>query len=227
LTDNQSGIGPSGLRIRLHYLNRKRNGRPAGLFRAVSRGRILFIAILALSGVTTLRAEIKIGAVSCLTGALSTFGVSSIQGARLAIEEINQTGGVLNEPVDLIVEDNASTAGETATIARKFIAQDQVLAILGDLTSSSTMEAAPLAQAAKIPLLTPSATNAAITQAGIYIFRSCFIDQFTGRVMAKFALSHLHAKEAVILTDVKQDYSVGLSDAIRDYFTGNGGRVLK
>ena len=227
MTDNQSGIRPSGLRIRLHYHNRKRNGRPAGLFRAVSHERIFFIAILALSGVTTLRAEIKIGAVSCLTGALSTFGVSSIQGARLAIEEINRTGGVLNEPVNLIVEDNASTAGETATIARKFIAQDQVLAILGDLTSSSTMEAAPLAQAAKIPLLTPSATNVAITQVGSYIFRSCFIDQFTGQVMAKFALSHLHAKEAVILTDVKQDYSVGLSVAIRDYFTGSGGRILK
>jgi len=76
-------------------------------------------------------------------------------------------------------------------------------------------------------LLTPSATNVAITRVGSYIFRSCFIDAFTGQVMARFALDHLHAKEAVILTDVKQDYSVGLSDAIRNYFTGNGGRILK
>ena len=98
-------------------------------------------------------AEIKIGAVTCLTGALSTFGVSSVQGAKLAVEEINAAGGTLGQPIELIVEDNGSKAGETATITRKFISQDKVVAILGDLTSSATMEGAPLAQTAKIPLL--------------------------------------------------------------------------
>ena len=94
-------------------------------------------------------AQIKIGAVTCLTGALSTFGVSSIQGAKLAVADTNAAGGLLGQPVELIVEDNGSRAGEAATITRKFIAQDKVVAILGDLTSSATMEAAPLAQAAK------------------------------------------------------------------------------
>ena len=126
---------------------------------------------------------------TCLTGALSTFGVSSVQGAKFAVEEINAGGGTLGQPIQLIVEDNGSKAGETATITRKLISQDKVAAILGDLTSSATMEGAPLAQAAKIPLLTPSATNIAITKIGNYIFRSCFIDAFTGRIMAKFALN--------------------------------------
>ena len=148
-------------------------------------------------------AQIKIGAVTCLTGALSTFGVSSIQGAKLAVEEINAAGGVLGQPIELIVEDNGSKAGETATIMRKFISQDKVVAILGDLTSSATMEGAPLAQAAKIPLLTPSATNVAITKIGNYIFRSCFIDPFTGKIMARFALDRLKAKQAIVMTDVK------------------------
>jgi branched-chain amino acid transport system substrate-binding protein len=170
-------------------------------------------------------AQIKIGAVTCLTGALSTFGVSSVQGAKLAVEEINAAGGTLGQPIQLIVEDNGSKAGETATIARKFISQDKVVAILGDLTSSATMEIAPLAQAAKIPLLTPSATNVAITRIGNYIFRSCFIDPFTGKIMAKFALDQLKAKQAIVMTDVKQDYSVGLTDAIHQYFTQNGARI--
>jgi branched-chain amino acid transport system substrate-binding protein len=170
-------------------------------------------------------AEIKIGAVTCLTGALSTFGVSSVQGAKLAVEEINAAGGTLGQPIQLIVEDNGSKAGETATITRKFISQDKVVAILGDLTSSATMEGAPLAQTAKIPLLTPSATNVAITRIGNYIFRSCFIDPFTGKIMAKFALDRLKAKQAIVMTDVKQDYSVGLTDAIRHYFSQNGGRI--
>jgi branched-chain amino acid transport system substrate-binding protein len=172
-------------------------------------------------------ALIKFGAMTCLTGALSTFGVSSIQGARLAVEEINAAGGTLGQSIQLIVEDNGSKAGETSTITRKLISQDKVVAILGDLTSSATMEGAPLAQAAKIPLLTPSATNVAITQIGNYIFRSCFVDPFTGKIMAKFALDHLHAKKAIVMTDVKQDYSVGLSDAIWQYFTQNGGGISK
>src|SRR5580700_8704486 len=171
------------------------------------------------------RAQIKIGAVTCLTGALSTFGVSSVQGAKLAVEEINAAGGTLGQPIQLIVEDNGSKAGETATITRKFISQDKVVAILGDLTSSATMEGAPLAQAAKVPLLTPSATNVAITKIGNYIFRSCFIDPFTGKIMAKFALDRLKAKQAIVMTDVKQDYSVGLTDAIRHYFSQNGASI--
>jgi branched-chain amino acid transport system substrate-binding protein len=170
--------------------------------------------------------EIKIGAVSCLTGALSTFGVSSIQGAKLAVQEINAAGGTLGQSIELIVEDNGSKAGETATILRKFISQDKVVAVLGGLTSSSTMEGAPLAQAAKLPLLTPSATNIAVTKIGNYIFRSCFIDPFTGQMMARFALDRLQAKQAIVMTDVKQDYSVGLTDAIRLYFSQNGAKNL-
>jgi ABC-type branched-subunit amino acid transport system substrate-binding protein len=109
-------------------------------------------------------AQIKIGAVSCISGGLSTFGVSSIRGARMAIDEINAAGGVLGQPIELIIDDNGSKAGETARIARKFLSEDHVAAILGDLTSSATLEAAPLAQAAHVPLLTPTATNVAITK---------------------------------------------------------------
>ena len=184
------------------------------------------LALLVLPIQSTL-AQIKIGAVTCLTGALSTFGVSSIQGAKLAEEDINVAGGVLGQPIELVIEDNGSKAGETTTITRKFISQDKVVAILGDLTSSATMEGAPLAQSAKIPLLTPSATNVSITRTGDYIFRSCFIDSFTGKIMARFALDGLKAKQAIILTDAKQDYSVGLSDVIREYFAQNGGTIAK
>src|SRR6202162_1088355 len=187
-------------------------------------GLLGVLALLSLAIQSSL-AEIKIGAMTCLTGPLSTFGVSSVQGTKLAVEEINAAGGILGHPIQLIVEDNGSKAGEATTITRKFISQDKVVAILGDLTSSATMEGAPLAQAAKIPLLTPSATSVGITNIGDYIFRSCFIDSFTGKIMARFALDQLKAKQAIILTDVKQEYSVDLSDVIRQYFTENGGKI--
>jgi branched-chain amino acid transport system substrate-binding protein len=212
----------------LHFAPSRRTAK-AGAFtygRTAKAGAFAYVvlALLALPIHTTL-AQIKIGAVTCLTGALSTFGISSIQGAKLAEEDVNAAGGVLGQPIELIVEDNGSKAGEATTITRKFISQDKVVAILGDLTSSATMEGAPLAQAAKIPLLTPSATSVGITNIGDYIFRSCFIDSFTGKIMARFALDQLKAKQAIILTDVKQEYSVDLSDVIRQYFTENGGKI--
>jgi branched-chain amino acid transport system substrate-binding protein len=172
-------------------------------------------------------AQIKIGAVSCMSGPLSTFGVSSIRGARMAVEEINAKGGVLGQTIDLVVDDNGSKAGETARIARKFLSQDHVVAILGDLTSSATMEAAPLAQEAQVPMLTPSATAISVTKVGDYIFRSCFTDPFTGRIMARFAIDHLHARRGVILTDVKQDYSIGVSAEVTSYYRQQGGELLQ
>ena len=169
-------------------------------------------------------AQVKVGAVSCLTGELSTFGVSSIQGARLAVDDLNGRGGGLGQKLELLVEDNGSKAGEATTIARKLLTQYHVAAILGDLTSSATMEAAPLAQAAGVPLLTPTATGEQITRIGNYIFRSCFLNSFSGQVMARFALDRFKATRAVVLTDVKQDYSVGLAAVIKAYFEGHGGR---
>jgi branched-chain amino acid transport system substrate-binding protein len=186
-----------------------------------------FVVSFSLFLNSSANAEIKVGVVTCLSGSLSTFGVSSVQGARLAAEEINAAGGILHQPLTLIVDDNQSKSGETGRIVRKFLTQDHVVAILGDLTSSFTMEAAPLAQNAHIPLLTPTATNTAITPIGNFIFRSCFTDPFTGHMMARFALDRLKARRAVIMTDIKQDYSVGVTDALKQYFSGNGGQVLE
>src|SRR6202008_5028061 len=186
-------------------------------------GLLAFLLLQAVPGL----AQIKIGAVSCISGPLSTFGVSSIRGARMAIEETNAKGGVLGQTVELVVDDNGSKAGETARITRKFLSQDHVVAILGDLTSSATMEAAPLAQEAHVPLITPTATAIAVTKVGDYVFRSCFTDPFTGRIMARFAIEHLHARRGVILTDVKQDYSIGVSAELSTFYRQQGGQVLQ
>src|ERR1700730_3024738 len=79
--------------------------------------------------------EIKVGVVSCLSGGLSTFGVSSVQGTKLAAEEINSAGGILHQPLTLIIDDNQSRPGETARIVRKFLTQDRGDAIIGHMAS--------------------------------------------------------------------------------------------
>src|SRR5271167_4264594 len=170
---------------------------------------------------------IKIGEVNPISGAIGEYGVSCHNGIKLAIDQANSAGGSLGQKIVLLTEDNQSQAGQTSTIVRKFVTQDKVVAIIGDLTSSATLEGGPIAQAAKIPMVTPLATNPKVTEIGDYIFRVCFIDEFQGRVMARFALEYLKARKATFLTDTKQDYSVGLSGFFKDSFVGGAGTVVR
>jgi branched-chain amino acid transport system substrate-binding protein len=177
--------------------------------------------------VATADEVIKLGEVNPITGAIGLYGTACHQGIKLAIDQANSAGGVLGKKIELLTEDNQSQAGQTSTIVRKLIGQDKVVAIIGDLTSSATLEGGPIAQAAKVPMVSPLATNPKVTEIGDFIFRVCFIDEFQGRVMARFALEKLHAKVAAILTDTKQDYSVGLAGFFSKTFTAGGGRILR
>jgi len=170
---------------------------------------------------------IQIGEVNPISGAIGEYGVSCHNGIKLAIDQANAAGGVLGKQIALLTEDNQSKAGQTSTIVRKFVTQDKVVAIVGDLTSSATLEGGPIAQAAKIPMVTPLATNPKVTEIGDYIFRVCFIDEFQGRIMARFALENLKLKKAAILTDIKQDYSVGLSGFFKETFVSGAGIMVR
>jgi len=170
---------------------------------------------------------INIGGIFPLTGAIATFGQSSVEAIQLAFEEINAKGGVLGgKQLKLIVEDNRSVQPDSATAAQKLINQDKVVAILGPVASSNSLAAAPIAQEAKIPLLSPTSTNPAVTQVGDFIFRAAFIDPFQGAVMANFALDNLGAKTAAIMTDANSDYSKGLGEVFRQVFESKGGTIV-
>ena len=175
---------------------------------------------------TTSPAAIKIGEVDPLTGGVSQFGIGCHQGFVLAFEEINAEGGILGQKIELVTEDDQSKPGQSATAVRKLITQDKVVALVGDATSSATLEAAPIAQADKIPMITPTATNPRITEVGDFIFRVCFLDEFQGRVLARFAREKLKAQKIFTLTDVKQDYSIDLLKFFKEEFTKLGGTIV-
>jgi branched-chain amino acid transport system substrate-binding protein len=169
---------------------------------------------------------IKVGQFASLTGAIASFGQSSNNGTVLAIQEMNSAGGVLGKQIELITEDDRSTAGEPANVVRKLIHRDNVVAVLGQVASSMSLEAAPVCQSAGIPMITPASTNPEVTEKGDFIFRICFIDPFQGKVMAKFSKENLGAAKAAILTDVRQDYSVGLSTFFKQTFEELGGEIV-
>ncbi|MGC8970998.1 MAG: ABC transporter substrate-binding protein [bacterium] len=189
---------------------------------------LVFSLILSEIGLGYGAETIKVGLIAPLTGPIATFGQSVEKGVRMAVEEINAKGGVLGMKIELLVEDNQAKAEESANIARKFIEQDKVVAILGPVISSNTLAAAPIAQQSKVPLLSPTATNPRVTQVGNYIFRACFVDDFQGTVMARFARTGLgkRVNTAAILYEKTSDYSIGLAKYFKETFVKLGGKIV-
>src|SRR4030067_3103090 len=168
---------------------------------------------------------IKIGEYGSLTGTTATFGISTRNGIEMAVEKINQDGGLLGKKVMVIVEDDQGKPEEAATTVKKLINQDKVIAIIGEVASSRSLAGAPICQAAGIPMISPASTNPKVTEVGDYIFRVCFIDPFQGTTMAKFASRSLKVRRAAIPKDVENDYSVGLADFFKRTFEELGGKI--
>jgi branched-chain amino acid transport system substrate-binding protein len=169
---------------------------------------------------------IVVGYYGDLSGRTSSFGQSTKNGVEMAADEINKAGGINGRTVQIITEDDQGEPNKAATVVTKLINQDKVQALLGEVASSNSLAAAPKAQEAKVPMISPSSTNPAVTQVGDYIFRVCFIDPFQGEVMAKFAANNLKAKRAAILYDFNSDYSRGLYQFFKRSFTSLGGQIV-
>lgn len=169
---------------------------------------------------------IKVGEFASLTGKEATFGTSAHEGTLLAIEEINAAGGLLGKKLELLTEDDQSKAGEPANAVNKLISKDGVVAILGEVASSRSLEAAPICQSNKIPMISPASTNPTLTKEGDYIFRVCFSDAFQGAALANFASGTLNAKRIAVLTDVKSDYSKGLAKSFKEKYATSGGQIV-
>lgn len=167
---------------------------------------------------------IPVGQFASLTGGQASFGQSTDKGVQLALEEINAAGGVLGQPLRIITKDNQSKPGETSTAVRELITRNKVVALIGEVASGRSLEAAPIAQRSGIPMISPASTNEKVTETGDHIFRVCFIDPFQGTVCAKFSRK-LGFKKAAIITDVSKDYSLGLAKSFKQEFTANGGVI--
>ena len=170
--------------------------------------------------------EIVVGEYGSMTGPEATFGVSVHNGVTMALDEVNAAGGIGGRKLRLISEDDQSKAEEAASVVTKLISADNVMAIIGEVASSNSLAAAPICQANKVPMITPSSTNPKVTQRGDYIFRMCFIDTYQGPVLARFVANDLHARRVAVFTDVRSDYSTGLAAAFEPVFTSSGGTIV-
>ncbi len=183
-------------------------------------------AFASLTGCAKREAEIKVGEYGSLTGGTATFGASSKNGIELFVDNLNAQGGIGGMKVHVLVEDDQSKPEEAATAVNKLIAQDGVVAVLGEVASSRSLAAAPICQNAGVPMISPSSTNPKVTEIGDGIFRVCYIDPFQGMVIAKFAKNTLHFSKGAIFRDNKNDYSVGLANYFTESYRGMGGTIV-
>ncbi len=168
---------------------------------------------------------IKIGAIMPMTGPVSLYGVGTVNAIKIAVDEINKAGGINGKQIEFLYEDDEGKSDKSVLAYKKLTSQNKVDIIIGCLTSDCSLAVAPLAQADKIPMISTSSTNLKVTQAGDFIFRTCYLDPFQGTGCANYAFKDLGKKTAAIMYDNANDYSKGLADAFEAAFTAAGGTV--
>ncbi|MEH7333262.1 ABC transporter substrate-binding protein [Neobacillus drentensis] len=208
-----------------------RKKKVAGIFMSLmmAAGVMAGCGSASTSGDAEKGGTIKIGANLELSGGVASYGQSVKEGVELAFEEINKKG-IDGKKLKLVAVDNKSDAAEATNGAIKLVSQDKVSAIIGSATSTNTLAQVQIAQDNKVPLITPTATNATITnkdgKVNDFVFRTCFIDPFQGTVAATFALDTLKVKSAAVIIDSSSDYSKGLASSFKANFKKNGGTIV-
>jgi branched-chain amino acid transport system substrate-binding protein len=189
----------------------------------VLMGTVICLSILLLSGWCLAADTIKIGGFLPMTGAVAAYGQDANNGIQVA-RGMKPT--VLGKKVEYILVDTKSDKIEAANAISRLIEKDKVVAIIGEMISGNTMAGGPIAEKAKIPVVTPTATNPLVTQGKKYVFRVCFIDPVQGDIAAKYAFNTLKARKAALIVDKSQDYCVGLGKFFKDAFTKLGGQIV-
>jgi len=186
--------------------------------------KILALGLSALIASTLMAKEIKVGVLQPLTGPIASFGQKTLDGIKLIHEKYSKLPN--GDTIKLVVVDNQFDKIQTVNGYKRLVNSDNVVAVEGPLASSMALAVKRFADNTKTPTVTQIATNPRVTKGSKYITRACFTDDFQGTVAAKYALKH-HLKNAVIVFDMKQDYSVGLARAFEKAYKQGGGHILK
>lgn len=175
---------------------------------------------------------IKIGYFTDMSSADGYIGMAGFYALQDRIEELNAEGGLLGRQLELIAYDNAGKNEEVVNIVNKLCYADKVNVIIGPTSSSHAIAAAPIVNEAQIPMISLSATNAAVTvdengNVQPYVFRVCFIDPYQGTAMADFAYNDLENPVIGTLAPLEDSYAQGLKTYFIEQYTGLGGTVAK
>ena len=191
--------------------------------------KLLLITLVLLLVVGCPRGEketVKIGALIPLTGGLASYGEFMQYAIDVAVEEVNENGGVLGKEVEVVVK-NTETNPDIARERAQELIDEGIRIIIGAAASSSTIEASEVTVQSECVLIAPPSTSPDITNLNDndLVFRACPSDLFQGKVMAKYL--HEHGKTSIVALYINNSYGTGLKDVLYQEFADLGGDTLK
>jgi len=176
----------------------------------------LCIAVFCM-GITEVKADdIKIGAILRLSKGASD-GLPARRGIEIAVKEINAKGGIKGKPVTVIYEDSKDSPQDAVNAFQKLTSMDKVQVVIGPMTSGEVLAVAPIAQAGKIVVITPTGTSPKISDAGEYIYRGCNRIDKQAEALTKFAKESLKTTKVAILYS-NEPYGKGCNDLFTKFF---------
>ena len=182
----------------------------------------LLVMVFAFAAGTALAADtVKIGLLAPLTGFAAADGLSVHNSVKLALERINNEGGVLGKKVELVVYDDRADGKEAVALARKLIQQDRIVGFVAGSYSTPTRAVAPIFQDEEIPLISAYAVHPDITKAGDYCFRNGFLGMVEGKSAGYVADKMLQAKRVALLTS-DNDFGRTLAEGFKAYVKERG-----
>jgi branched-chain amino acid transport system substrate-binding protein len=168
--------------------------------------------------------DIKIGVTQPLTGAFAASGNYVAQGAKLAEEAINASGGVLGRKIQLVIEDNKSNPTEAVATAEKLIAKDKVPVMMGAWSSTLTLAVMPKLMEYQVPMLVETSSSGKITTSGNpYIFRISPTSEMEAKAFAGY-VKPLGIRKADFLA-TNNDFGLGASKEFSEMLKASGAQV--
>lgn len=149
-----------------------------------------------------------------------------LRGVAQAQTEVNQGGGLNGNFFKVIIVNDDNSPEMASEVAKKLVNNSEVLGVIGHFGSNTTLAAAPIYEAGKLVLISPTSTSTAISNAGDFIFRTVPSDRFAGSTLARYLLNTLNLKKAVLFFNSANDYSSSLQTEFTTAFSGDGGEVV-
>ena len=176
----------------------------------------LAVAVLA-TGSACAADSIKIGVDGPFTGGSSSMGVSMRDGVRLAVDEINKSGGVLGRQIELVERDDEAKNERGVQIAQELINREKVVAVVGYINTGVALASQRFFQEAKIPVMNNVATGSVVThqfdsQPENYVFRNSANDSIQAPMIVEEAVGRRGFKKVAILADSTNYGQLGRQD---------------
>jgi branched-chain amino acid transport system substrate-binding protein len=185
---------------------------------------LLVILALLMPGLAGAADTVKIGLLAPLTGFAAADGLSVLNSVKLAVERINQEGGVMGREVELVYYDDRADAKEAVALARKLIQQDRVAGVVGGSYSTPSRAVAPIFNDEEIPFVAAYAVHPDITRAGEYCFRNGFLGMVEGKSAAYVSVEMLKGKRLALLTS-DNDFGRTLSEGFKAYIENHASQA--